>query len=157
LHWQPLPNPRRRPRPRAPLPPGLATLTRLQWLSLGWFESARLEAISRITGLRALQLRSLSRAPRAARLAEVAAPMVRLRYLALEGMRLDGAGGGGGGAAGPGGNSMASAGGGGGFLADALDITLYGGWAGPVFWVCMHAERGGFFLGQFGGLEARES
>ena len=107
---------------------GLATLTRLEWLSLGWFESAHLPSISQITGLRALQLRSLTRAPGAAQLAEAAAPMVRLRYLSLEGMRLDSGAGRAAVVAGPGSAGLGLGGGGGGdFVREALDITLHGG------------------------------
>jgi hypothetical protein len=105
--------------------PGLARLTRLQWLSLGYLERARLAPISRLPALRALQLRGLTTAPAAAALAGCLAPLPRLIYLGIEGARLDGAGGGcGAGAAAAAGSYLSPSGGD--FVADAVDIVTYG-------------------------------
>lgn len=98
---------------------GLGTLSGLEWLSLGYFESVRLSPLPSLSRLRALQLRALRAAPPAAALADALAPLQALRYLALEGMWLDGGGGNSGSE--PRGTWDD-------FVADAAHIVLHGGW-----------------------------
>jgi len=106
--------------------PGLSHLSRLQWLSLGYFESAHLPPFSHLPRLRALQLRSLIHPPTAASLAEALAPLPCLQYLAIEGSRLDGVGVGAGVGVGVGvGGSWLSPSAGD-FVTDALDIVQRG-------------------------------